>query len=159
VNRVAHAVNAFVTRMLDVTVQLIGDVRQFPNVSGRGSGVLIPRATDFLLLTAGHLFKKGTTWSLETPIKANGGCLHVALRDLHVFAGVDLAAASATPIDLAWAWIRRDDIRAALRDPRVTKNRVDLRVYQGPSTYRPIPRNSLVSPHIAKQRSIQRRAL
>jgi len=125
------AAKAFVDQMLAVTVPLIADVHNFPTCA-RGSGVLLQRGRDYLLLTAGHLFKPGRLWSLETPIKAKDGCLHVGLHDLQLFAQIDLADGSSEPIDIATAWIRVDDLRAACQHQQVISTDSELCVYDGP---------------------------
>jgi hypothetical protein len=102
----------FIDHMLANTVRLVRNARHFPHNPGVASGFLVYREERPLLLTAGHIFTAAGPWTLETNLTSNEGVLHVALRDLQRIVSLDLGSGDLAEIDMAWASIDPEDVRA-----------------------------------------------
>ncbi len=126
------SVQAFVEHMLAHTASLVRGARTLPKRAGIASGVLVCADPDLLLLTAGHIFKRPGIWTLETGLTTAGSTLHLTLRDIQVLTSKDVRAGRAKTIDLAWARIRGEDARAALRALPAKSPTLQLNCYRGP---------------------------
>lgn len=130
----------FIDHMLANTVRLVRNARHFPHKSGVASGVLVYREDRPLLVTAGHIFTAGGPWTLETNLISNEGVLHVALRDLQRIVSLDLGSGELAEIDMAWASIDPEDVRAGSMAAQGAKARaVTLPCYRGPLDAMPTP--------------------
>ncbi len=103
-----------------------------PRKSKLGSGVLLQRGQDFLLLTVQHLFRSDAQWSFETGITHNRESLNISIRDLRALKKRDLKSGAMQEIDLAWGWLRRTDMVEGLQSLPDPKPKMILPVYDGP---------------------------
>jgi hypothetical protein len=139
---VQAALQAFVVLMLNSTVRLVRNaplIVRSPKRVGVASGLLVCDGRDFLLLTAGHIFKRAGLWTLETGVVSAGRSLHLSLRDVQ---RPDRRRKSQRylPKDFAWAKILRADARAGLAAaPKGTK--LELICYRGPLNVLPNKRS------------------
>src|SRR5260221_2818315 len=118
--------------MRSVTVPLVGNAQTMPRKSKLGSGVLLQRGQDFLLLTVQHLFRSDAQWSFETGITHNRESLNISIRDLRALKKRDLKSGAMQEIDLAWGWLRRTDMVEGLQSLPDPKPKMILPVYDGP---------------------------
>lgn len=123
----------FVKHMLAYTVRLVRNAASFPTDAGIASGFLLEREDHFLLLTAGHIFDRPGSWTLETNVSDSHTTLHVAVRDVQLIAGVNFNTGHVHRIDVAWARIAQSDVCAGLAaNPKLSGRRVELPIYRGP---------------------------
>jgi hypothetical protein len=127
----ADGIKAFIELMLKHTVRLIRNAHTFPKDSGVASGIILQRDEGLLLLTAGHIFDRPGSWTLDTGLIVGKTTLHAPIRDVELLASVDLATGAGGPVDLAWGWIDPADIHNELvRNPSLKGAKVELPVYR-----------------------------
>ena len=122
----------FVERMLALTVRLTRTAMSFPPDLEMASGVIVPRGSELLVLTAGHIFGGSGPWTLEVKFPGHGTGLYVPLREVRRVATLDSMGGRGQAIDVAWGAIDSADVAQALAEhPTLAGQEVELPVYRG----------------------------
>jgi len=94
----ADGIQAFRELMLKHTVRLIRNIHTFPKDSGVASGVILERDDGLLLLTAGHIFDRPGSWTLETSLSVGNTTLHARFAILSCWPPSTWQPAQAGPL-------------------------------------------------------------
>lgn len=131
---------ALLEQLLQVTVLLVDWVPGLDFPRQRASGFVVERRGRYFVVSAGHALRAGR-WGLELdPFKdRKHPALLVPLRSTWVVLNqVNLVAGDVRPVDLAWAEIDIDRLRADVwKDPRLKGVPATIPEYRGPLDCRP----------------------
>jgi hypothetical protein len=128
-----NPVELFVQHMLRYTVRLIRNAPSIARVSGAASGIIVRISRRLVLLTAGHIFDRPGTWTMETSTVVRGRTLNLQLPNVQRLCSIDLTSDKNSDIDLAWAPLDCEESKEQMRRDATMRGRdITLPIYTGP---------------------------
>jgi hypothetical protein len=123
----------FLQHMLRHTVRLIRNAASIGSDSGVASGIIAQISRRLILLTAGHIFDRAGTWTLETATVVGGRTLNLHLPNVQRLCSIELRSGEESDIDLAWAPLDCEEIKEQMRrDAEMQGRAINLPIYTGP---------------------------